>query len=351
MHFQSDQPAATAHAQLQAAIQAMNQAEHCAVLWFADIDRRGLYRDLGYSSMQQYATVALKFSKTRMNDFLRLARRLDDLPTIRRAVASGDLGYTKAREIVKVASAKTEGQWLATAAASTRRDLEQKVARVRQKARRRSNPAQPEMLPAAGPEQTEAELAAAVPVRVGLTLTAEQFARYEALWQKLDTIPNAEDLLEALAVLVEERTVARTGTSSRATDSRESTCEQATPRGAATAAASTRSYPPVQIHVHQCPDCGATEAAGHALDRTDRDRLACDAVIARPGRRNTTTIAPRIRREVLARDRHRCQAPGCSHTRFLEVHHLTPRAQGGRNDPENLITLCASCHRLWHQRP
>ena len=108
MHFQSDQLAATAHARLQAAIQAMNQAEHCAVLWFAEIDRRGLYRDLGYSSMQQYATVALKFSKTRMNDFLRLARRLENLPTIRRAVANGDLGYTKARKIVKVASAKTE---------------------------------------------------------------------------------------------------------------------------------------------------------------------------------------------------------------------------------------------------
>ncbi|MCK9995977.1 MAG: HNH endonuclease, partial [Candidatus Krumholzibacteria bacterium] len=59
---------------------------------------------------------------------------------------------------------------------------------------------------------------------------------------------------------------------------------------------------------------------------------------------------PRTRREVLARDQHRCQAPGCGRTRFLEVHHIKPRHQGGSNTTENLMTLCASCHRLWHER-
>jgi 5-methylcytosine-specific restriction endonuclease McrA len=52
---------------------------------------------------------------------------------------------------------------------------------------------------------------------------------------------------------------------------------------------------------------------------------------------------------VLARDSHRCQAPGCRATRFLEVHHLEPRRQGGRNSAANLITLCAACHGLLHE--
>jgi 5-methylcytosine-specific restriction endonuclease McrA len=56
-----------------------------------------------------------------------------------------------------------------------------------------------------------------------------------------------------------------------------------------------------------------------------------------------------VRREVLARDRHRCRRKGCRHTRFLEVHHLVPRRQGGRNEPENLVTLCTGCHSLWHE--
>jgi 5-methylcytosine-specific restriction endonuclease McrA len=57
-----------------------------------------------------------------------------------------------------------------------------------------------------------------------------------------------------------------------------------------------------------------------------------------------------VRRKVLARDRHRCRAPGCGRTRFLEVHHLKPRRRGGTNDPANLIALCVACHTMWHER-
>ncbi|MCP4574657.1 MAG: HNH endonuclease, partial [bacterium] len=45
-----------------------------------------------------------------------------------------------------------------------------------------------------------------------------------------------------------------------------------------------------------------------------------------------------------------CQSPGCDRTHFLEVHHRTPRAKGGTHDPANLVTLCASCHRLHHEK-
>jgi 5-methylcytosine-specific restriction endonuclease McrA len=86
------------------------------------------------------------------------------------------------------------------------------------------------------------------------------------------------------------------------------------------------------------------------LSRSNADRVRCDAAVCHPGGRNTTTIPPRVRRKVLARDRHRCRAPDCGRTRFLEVHHLVSRQQGGSNKAENLITLCGSCHRLWHEK-
>jgi 5-methylcytosine-specific restriction endonuclease McrA len=53
-----------------------------------------------------------------------------------------------------------------------------------------------------------------------------------------------------------------------------------------------------------------------------------------------------LRLQVLARDRWQCQACG-KHTN-LEVHHQHSRAQGGKNQIENLITLCDSCHRNEH---
>ena len=76
MEFQRDADAPHAHAALQSAIATLDHAEHCAVLWFADIMQRRLYRELGYSSMNQYAAAALGFSRTRTGDFIRLAGKL-----------------------------------------------------------------------------------------------------------------------------------------------------------------------------------------------------------------------------------------------------------------------------------
>jgi len=34
----------------------------------------------------------------------------------------------------------------------------------------------------------------------------------------------------------------------------------------------------------------------------------------------------------------------CGSTHYLAAHHVIPRAEGGADAAENLITLCASCH-------
>lgn len=41
-----------------------------------------------------------------------------------------------------------------------------------------------------------------------------------------------------------------------------------------------------------------------------------------------------------------CAAPGCTHTRFIEMHHIKEWADGGRTDLENLLPLCTACHSL-----
>jgi 5-methylcytosine-specific restriction endonuclease McrA len=109
-----------------------------------------------------------------------------------------------------------------------------------------------------------------------------------------------------------------------------------------------------QIHVHECPTCRqaavATPRGELALSEIEAATAHCDARIHRPGQRATATIPPKTRREVLARDRHRCRRKGCTHTRHLHLHHLVPRAAGGGNETGNLVTLCAACHRLWHER-
>ena len=56
-----------------------------------------------------------------------------------------------------------------------------------------------------------------------------------------------------------------------------------------------------------------------------------------------------VREYVLFRDRHTCQCcKGRSKDKILNVHHIESRKIGG-NAPNNLITLCETCHRDYHQ--
>jgi hypothetical protein len=322
--FVPDLPAAQVHTSLRRSLKVLNHAHKCSVLWFAEIMRRHLYCEFGCSSINQYAMNELGGSKTRTGDFIRLARQLDRLPAVRKAMSSGELGYTKAREIAGVATPETQDDWLA-AAKGSRKQLIREVKRAKQAAK--VDPGQGELLPSEQTVVAPREL----PVRFQVDLTPEQEARRKALVErlhKLGGIPGGrgELMLEALAALVE--------------------IKEKAPRGA------LASRPPVQIHVHDHGDrmTVQTGAGERELSRAESERMGCDAAIYRSGGRNTTTIPPRVRREVLTRDQHRCQAPGCGRTRFLEVHHLVPRNRGGSNQPENLVTLCGTCHRLWHEK-
>ncbi|HVP56704.1 MAG TPA: HNH endonuclease [bacterium] len=54
------------------------------------------------------------------------------------------------------------------------------------------------------------------------------------------------------------------------------------------------------------------------------------------------------RLEALARDGWRCQQ--CGKIGNSEVHHQVLRSHSGAHGPENLITLCAECHKSVHER-
>ena len=56
-----------------------------------------------------------------------------------------------------------------------------------------------------------------------------------------------------------------------------------------------------------------------------------------------------IREYILYRDNHCCQhCKGKSGDKVLNVHHIESRKTGG-DAPNNLITLCETCHKLYHQ--
>lgn len=315
----------------------MEKAQHNAVLWFGEIMSRRLFRELGYNSINQYAQQGLGWSRTRTTDFIRLCQKLEALPEVKREVTEGELGYTKIREVVKVADAANEKEWLEVAKKESRRELEKQVKLARRRAAD-NRQGQPSLLPSSTAD-ADSPPPSAVTFRFGLELSAEQQARFEALWERIHKLGGLPaDRVEALlGVMAGYVALAENPIGAQA--------QNLPPRGG---------NPPVQIHVHQCPDCGKTTVQTNGgevpLAESEAEKCACDALIHRPGQRSTTTIPPRVRREVLARDRHRCRRKGCGHAHFLEIHHIVPRSRGGSHQPDNLITLCSACHRLWHEK-
>jgi 5-methylcytosine-specific restriction endonuclease McrA len=321
--FTPDQPTAQVDASLREALSACDRAQECAVLWFAEVQRRALYRQLGHASLQLYATVGLGFSDNRYWQFKRLADDIDRLPVLREAVASGELGWTKAQQVARVATAETQAAWVGKAISSGRRELEVAV----RSARKRQSIAGAAQLPFEAPTTPVADQ----PVTISLRADGLQLARFEALVgkaRKLGLVPGGADRCDIVLAALESLV-------SAAADAR--------PR--ATAA--------TQIIVHQCPDCAratvTTSRGEKRLAPAQVEALACDARVSTPGKPNRATVPPSVRAAVLARDRHRCAAPGCRSTHFLEVHHVTPRSAGGSNRAENLVTLCSRCHGFVHE--
>ena len=74
--------------------------------------------------------------------------------------------------------------------------------------------------------------------------------------------------------------------------------------------------------------------------------------LLRQGRAKVARSAPftiqlqNVREYIFHRDGHKCQKPECKSKgeKVLCEHHIIPRAQGGTDAPDNLVTLCNQCH-------
>ena len=64
--------------------------------------------------------------------------------------------------------------------------------------------------------------------------------------------------------------------------------------------------------------------------------------------RKVRTVTTAMRRALWARDKG-CGFPGCSHSRFVDAHHIKHWAEGGETSVENMVLLCSTHHKLVHE--
>ena len=66
--------------------------------------------------------------------------------------------------------------------------------------------------------------------------------------------------------------------------------------------------------------------------------------VARSARRQK--VWNKMIKSVLSRDGWKCTK--CGSRKNLDIHHVTPKSEGGKHRMENLITLCKACHNKEH---
>ena len=267
----------------------------------------------GFATMYEYLERKLGYGPHAARERMRVARTLVKLPQTTAALARGELTYSAVRELTRVATAETEVSWLAAAEGKAVNQIERLVAGH---------------LPGDQPEDpTHPDLRPRV---VRIELPPEVYA----LWR------------QARSVIATERSAEISDA-----DFVESLC-----RGAITPGTGAEG-PSHQIAYQQCPDCrrATQNGAGREIEIAPEvfERASCDAKVlgsldATTPERATTTVTPRLREQVFARDQHRCTVPGCRSARNLDIHHIVPRAHGGTHHMWNMTLLCSGHHAALH---
>ena len=272
---------------------------------------------LGLGSFQEYCSRLFGWCGRTTRERLRVAKAMRELPEMRARWAAGELTYSVVRELTRVATPEVEDEWLTWA---TGDGVRRTVREVAQTVARHSSGSKPSDPPAPFEEQT---------VTVALRMSGSEAARYSEA---------RAEATRRLGHSVDDETFARMLVDAFLANP---------------AANADAGRAPNQVRMTVCERCGATERQAGAeglvaVHPKVGERALCDSQVLRTGQRAVQSVPPATRRAVVQRDEGKCAVPGCRHAAFVEVHHVTRRADAGGHDAGNLVSLCSVHHEAAH---
>ena len=349
-------------AEIMAIASRVNAVNHRWLLLIGEFDRRAGWAEAGARSCAHWLNWKCGLDLGAAREKLRVAHALGRLPLIAAAMASGDLSYSKARALTRVATAENEAELLAAARQATAHHVE---AMVRQY-RRSQELAE---VTRVARQYAERQLVYSFDQDGGLTVRARLTAEAGAVllrslaaaigevpWSSVSagTAPESADVSAA--------TSRGDGSwAARRADALAVIAESFLAHGAEALNGGERQ----EIVLHVAAEALTSRSGdrceiedGPAIPIETARRLACDAslvAILEDGSgepldvgRKTRTIPPALRRALASRDRG-CVFPGCTHKRYVDGHHLQHWADGGTTKLANLVTLCRFHHRAVHE--
>lgn len=357
----------------------LNASNHRLLVLIAEFDRRGGWSDGGVTPscahwLHWQCGIGLGAARER----LRVAHALESLPRIRESMSRGELSYAKVRAVTRVADAGNEEVWLEVARNNTAHRVEKLVTQYREalevaELTREARQQASRTVRCHWDRDGSLVIRARLPAETGalvlkaLDCVVEEMPPIGSLTPQIgEEMSPAEDA----AVRPEGGDDVPAGTSStpatptwsmRRADALVVIAESFLAHGPEALASGDRQ----QVIVHVDAATLATDAPGRcgledgpSIAAETARRLACDASLVtivedergeplNVGRR-TRAIPPAIRRALAARDKG-CRVPGCTHSRFVDGHHVKHWAEGGETKLSNLVTLCRFHHRAVHE--
>lgn len=338
----------------------------------AELDRRGKWGSWGLASCAHWLNWKCGIALGAAREKVRVAHALTELPKVSDALARGELSYSKARAITRVATPESEDYLLMIARHGTAAHVEnlvrtyRRIDRLHEAARANRHHAQRALQ-----WRYEDDGSMLITVR----LPAEQGALVlRAITGAAESARAERDGADRAPIGAQDVSAETSTPSSDSFDNTESpaaarradalchVAEQFLAHEAVTSRQAERFQVVVHVDEQTLANDGDTGCChiehGGALAPETARRLACDASVvtmgAQPGLspldigRRSRSIPPATRRALEFRDQG-CRFPGCLNHRYVDAHHIRHWADGGHTNMDNLILLCRHHHTLLHE--
>jgi hypothetical protein len=332
----------------------LDAATHRLLACIRAFDESEEWGKQGALSCAHWLTWRINLDPVTARERVRVARALGRLPEIDDALRKGELSYSKARALTRIATPETEGNLLHMALHSTGAQLERLVRKLR--------------------------WVGTLDEKTGDRLDDRRYVQEESMENgmvRITAVLHPDEAALVMKALGRAQTPPpgpappRGGVSAEAPPTRQprkpladalvDVAESYLAHGEAEGNGGERTE--IFVHLDQDPlapdgTMAATLDDGTRVSAESFRRLACDAGLV-PCRQSPTgnvldlgrrarTVNAALRRALWIRDRG-CAFPGCTHWRYLHAHHIIHWLHGGKTSLENLASLCSSHHRLLHE--
>jgi Domain of unknown function (DUF222)/HNH endonuclease len=341
----------------------LNAANYRLLILIAEFDRRKGWWDGRLHSCAHWLNFKIGLNLGAAREKVRVAHALVKLPKISASMACGELSYSKARALTRIACEENEDSLLMIALHGTAHHVERLA-----KHYRRAEHA--EELARETRQEEKCSLTYWFDNDGSLIFRGRMPAIAGAAFVKamdaaMDAVPATEPISPTKHPFdwdgSDNADVALRPYGARRADALGLIAETFLKHGPA--AQKTADRYQVVIHVdaatlkdHKDGRCEVEH--GPTVSVETARRLSCDSSLVRVVEndkgepldvgRKTRSIPPGLRRALNARDAG-CRFPGCTYDRYIDAHHIEHWADGGETKLSNLITLCRAHHRMVHR--